>query len=330
MTFEQFKALADKQPDLSGDAVYRLEHTLKDSEATYPHFSISKDEYYFLSLSDAEKFMREKLVNGEYADDTYRFVIIRIPVGENSWRMNTEWIYDKDGLLIDTCSYLPDEDNNTLFFGRSESRIRFHKGDIVEVVCHDEVTLGVVAADGPTVDWFWGIYNRSKDKYGYAADDTDDCYYVLDGPGYVYHSHLNSLSLMPLSMPLDDDIRDYFMHCLECADKEDFRDKYKPEFLNINDLKYIGRTRLSIVYDLKSQRHRLQLVSKFADDKAVKIVSSEETDPQQLERINQWLSVVMYGRSRLWYLIRDYNEYYDEEFAPLLNPFTTFNQLISD
>ena len=330
LTFEQFKALADEQTDLSGDAVFRLEHTLKDGESNYPRFDIWKDEYYFLSLSDAENFMRETLVNGDYADDTYRFVITRIPEGKNSWRMNAEWIYDKEGILIDNCSYLLDKDNDTLFFGRSESRIRFHKGDIVEVVGTDEVTLAVVAADGPTVDWFWGLYNRSKDKYGYNADESDDCYYCLDGPGFIHHSHINSLSLMPLSMPIDDDLREYFIHCLECADKEDCRDKYQTEFFDISDLDEVGRTHLRIIYDIETQRHRLQIVSNFANDKATKVVLSKETDPQQLESINQWFAKVMYGRSRLWYLIRDYNEICDEEFAPHLNPFTTFNQLITD
>ena len=134
---------------------------------------------------------------------------------------------------------------------------------------------------------------------------------------------------MPLSMPLDDEIRDYFMHCLECADKEDCRDKYQTEFFDINELDEVGVSCLKIIYDLETQHHHLQLVSNFANDKAAKAVLSEETDPQQLESINQWLSEVMYGRSRLWYLIRDYNEDCDEEFRPQLNPFTTFKQLIS-
>ena len=135
---------------------------------------------------------------------------------------------------------------------------------------------------------------------------------------------------MPLSMPIDDDLREYFMHCLECADKEDCRDKYQTAFFSINELDEVGQTRLRIIYDLEAQHHRLQLINNFANDKATKVVLSKETDPQQLESINQWLAEVMYGRSRLWYLIRDYNENYDEEFAPHLNPFTTFNQLITD
>lgn len=330
LTFEQFKALAEKQPDLSGAAVYRLEHALKDDDATYPQFEISSNEYFFLSLDEAEKFMREKLVSGEYSDSTYRFVISRIPVGENTWYTKTAWVYDKEGVELDRRAYLLDEDNDAVFFGRTESRLRFHKGDIVEVVGRHEVTLAVVAADGPTVEWFWGLYNRSKDKYGYRADDTDDCYYIIDGPGYAYHSHPNSLALMPLSMPLDDDLRDYFMHCLECADKEDCREKYQTEFWAIRDVDELGETYLRIIYDIESQRHRLQLVSHFATDEEVKIVLSNQADRKQLESISQWLSEVMYGRTRLWYLIRSYNEDRNEDHEPPLDPFTTFNQLISD
>lgn len=40
LTFEKFKALAEKQPDLPGPAVYRLEHALKDDDAVYPQFGI--------------------------------------------------------------------------------------------------------------------------------------------------------------------------------------------------------------------------------------------------------------------------------------------------
>ncbi len=329
LTFEQFKALAEKQPDLSGPAVFRIEHTLKDDDASYPQFGIRSDEYFFLSLAEAEKFMREKLVSGEYSDSTYRFVITRIPVGKNSWHTQAAWVYDKEGVELDHSSYLLNEDNDAMFFGRSESRLRFHKGDIVEVVGRDEVTIAVVAADGPTVEWFWGLYNRCKDKYGYPADDTDDSYYVIDGPGFAYHSHPNPLALMPLSMPLDDDIRAYFEHCLECADREDCRDKYQTEFFPIRDVDNAGETCLRIIYDKETQRHRLQLVSHFANDEEVKIVLSAETNPKQLESINQWLSEVMYGRTRLWYLIRSYNEERDEDREPVLNPFTPFNQLIS-
>lgn len=329
LTFEQFKALADKQPDLSGPAIYRLEHTLKDSNATYPKFNVSTNEYFFLSLADAEKFMREKLIISGDTDDTYRFCIIRIPTGEISRRMDAVWVYDKEGGLIDHCSYHKDAEKNAIFFGRSESRIRFHKGDIVEVVGSDEVTLAVIAADGPTVEWFWDLYGRSKDKYGYPADDTDDCYYALDGPGYAYHSHLNSTCLMPLSMPLDDDIRAYFEHCLECAEIEDCRDKYNTDFFFPRDLDRFGETLLEIIYDRETKRHRLQLISEFGNEGRVKTFLTEDYDPQRLKRINEWLTGVMYGRTRLWYLIRSYNEDRDEDTEPELNPFTTFTQLTS-
>lgn len=328
LTFEQFKALADKHPDLKGPAVYRLEHTLKDSYASYPQFSVSNNEYFFLTLADAEKFMREKLITDEYADSTYRFCITRIPAGQHPWCMNAGWIYDKAGTLFDWYSYYPVSDDYVKFFGRSDDRIRFHKGDIVEVVSADEVSLAIIAAEGPTVDWFWNLYQRTKDKYGYSSDDTDDCYYTLDGPGYAYHGHINSICLMPLSMPLDDDIRAYFEHCLECADMEDCQDKYHTDFFIPMELNILGETRLKIVYDTETNRHRLQLVSQFANEGRVRTFLTGDYDQQRLERISQWLAGVMLGRTRLWYLIRRYNDDRDEDKEPGLNPFTTFTQLI--
>ncbi len=221
LTFDEFKSFADVKPDTTSPGIYRLEQKVKDFDDDYSHypiFTISTHEFFFLSLEEAEKYMREKLLE---KDDNYRFCITHILPGAETWGANTTFIYDKDGTLVDYCSYVWDEEKNgAVFCGRTESRIRFKKGDIVEIVRADEVKLGIVAAEGPTVEWFWDLYQRTKDKYGYPSDETDDCYYVLDGPGHAYHHHCNSCMLMPLSMPLDNEIRNYFLHCLECADKE--------------------------------------------------------------------------------------------------------------
>ncbi len=307
LTFEQFHALAERQPDLSGPAVYRLEHTLKDRYAAYPQFDIRSEEFFSLSLADAEAFMRGKLVSDDLADSTYRFVITRMPVGAEYWHMDAQWLYDRFGKLLDRSYYLLDEDDNAVFFGRGKSRLRFRKGDIVEVVGHGEVTLGVVADDGPTVDSFWGLYQRCKGKHGYPADATDDCYYVLDGPGYAYHSHPNPLALMPLSMPLDSDLQAYFGHCLDCADQEDCREKYPTNFFRVDDLDNAGETRVRIVYDREAERHRLSMVSRFANRADTAAVLTDGCDPELLGSLSPWLSDMMLGRSRLWYLIRDYN-----------------------
>ena len=48
--------------------------------------------------------------------------------------------------------------NQTYFFGRPAERMRFKKGDIVEVVDGDTVKLAVVADDGPSIECFWELY----------------------------------------------------------------------------------------------------------------------------------------------------------------------------
>lgn len=85
---------------------------------------------------------------------------------------------------------------------------------------------------------------------------------------------------------------------------------------------------MNIIYDTEAKRHRLQLVSEFANEGRVKTFLTEYSDPQRIDSINEWLAGVMYGRTRLWYLIRRYNEERNEDKEPELNPFTPFTQLI--
>lgn len=87
--------------------------------------------------------------------------------------------------------------------------------------------------------------------------------------------------------------------------------------------------RLEIIYDAETKRHRIRCISDFGNEEAVKTILTDDFDPDRLASINRWLEGVMYGRSRLWYLIRSYNEDRDEDTQPELNPSTTFSQLLS-
>lgn len=120
-------------------------------------------------------------------------------------------VYDGEGKLIEQsycCSgfslYYPgicDEQDyerhaDETFHGRPEETIRFHKGDIVEVYCGDEVKLATVVGGPLTTDWVWEKYQAHKEKAGedhFPYDETDDSYTVIDGPGYEYHDHVPSL-----------------------------------------------------------------------------------------------------------------------------------------
>ena len=205
LTYSQFLELAERTPSLEGLWIYRLEHTLLSNGVDYPRFDIYTNEYLFLTLEDAERLMRESLVNREA---TYRFVITQLPVGRDIGdETGASWTYGPNGGLLDFRSTITGGDTiRSCFFGRTRARLLFRKGDIVEVAGRDSVRLAVVADDGPTVDRFWKRYERSKEGMGYLADAGDDCYYVLDGPGECYHDHADALSLMKPCRSVPEDI----------------------------------------------------------------------------------------------------------------------------
>lgn len=230
LTFEQFKVLADRQPSLEGDWVYRLTHSTLWGDYEYPEFRIHNIRYLFLSLKEAEKYIRERLVPETERYDTYRFLIEQVPIGDAENLIGAAWVYDKEGSLVETATTVcKGEYPYSSFFGRSKERIRFQEGDIVEVVNGDNVHLAIVGDEGPTVKWFWDLYRRSmpeRNKFGkgyYCADYSDDCYYMIDAPGCHAHQHVTTL--MAPSLPIPQDIREYFEECLALSKQsEDYYD----------------------------------------------------------------------------------------------------------
>lgn len=321
LTFEEFKAYADRQPSLDGDWIYRLEHIgMIENTAMYPEFETRSNEYYFHAFKDAEDFIREILSEPDAYADSYAFIITQLAVGEKRWSpRGASWLYDHKGKLIDCCTTTCEEDPyKSAFFGRSAERMRFKKGDIVEVINQNNVNLAVVAADGPSVEWYWGLYNRCKDKRGgYFADESDDCYYVLDGPGFAYHSHVPTLALMKPRFEIPEDVRAFFKHCLEVADKEECTDRYTIADCDCSQLKELSSTSIRVKYDKGCNRHRLvkEVFEACGISRAELPIESNE-----VETMAKWLSEVKYGKSRLWYIIRDWNENYrdlDEPELPL-------------
>ena len=132
-------------------------------------------------------------------------------------------LYDPDGKLLDKtfCSYL-DRDFNTefgRFRGRPQEAIRFKDGDIVEVLCGDEVTLAVASGSSPTIERCWGLRERiSQDRHwqrkdgktltddeideAYFFDCSDDQITVIDGPEFGAHEHVSPLCLMHPRYPI--------------------------------------------------------------------------------------------------------------------------------
>ncbi len=309
LTFEQFKALALREPDLTGDWIYDLEVSEFDDEMTelYPAFELyNTSHFFFRSLEEAEKYMREQLVKSS----VYRFVITQRPLGRLSNEHGAQWLYDHTGTLLDYTITRWDSDGGmeSLFFGRPAERSRFKKGDIVEVVGRDGVNLAVVAGEPYPLEWYWESYQRHGKEYYFDASDEAN-YYLLEGPGYMHHVHANTISLMAPRCPVPDDIRRYFDYCLECADKEDCREVYKTDYFPHDAIGELEKNSVEITYDPVAKRHRL----------------GYSTSDMQLDKLNE----VMYGRTRLWYLIRDWNENVRNSLTePELSLDTTLQQLL--
>lgn len=328
LTFEQFKAFAGREPSLEGNWIYRLTHYWMYKDASYPAFKLSKDEYYFNSYGEADSFLKERLTDVERMwCVTYCFRIDQIPVGDVYHHTCVGWLYDADGKLIDftIATMTGDDAYQTSFFGRPDSRMRFKKGDIVEVFDDDAVKLAVVSADGPSVKWFWELYQRCcADGFGYHADASDDCFYLIDGPGGWYHLHVGSLAMMKPRFPLPDDVKEFFDHCLEHANDYNFTERYRVKAIYPQGLDTVWSTKLRIVYDSDAKRHRLQVHTTFANEIRTSEIPEEDTGRYVL-----WLGEVQGGKSRLWYIIRDWNEKHrDEDCEPYLSPDTTISELL--
>lgn len=330
LTFEQFKEYADRQPSLAGNWIYRLEHIgMVENSVKYPEFETRSNEYYFHTFGEAENFIRE-IISDEtdaYAD-TYAFIITQLAVGEKHWSpRGAMWLYDYKGNLIDYCITTCEEDPyKSAFFGRSAERMRFKKGDIVEVISRDSVNLAVVADEGPSVEWFWRLYNRTKDdRGGYFADESDDCYYIIDGPGFAYHSHVSPVALMKPRYEIPNDVKAFFEHCLEVSDQENSTDKYTIAQGFVDSIQDMSTATIEIRFDKDSNRYRLV---KIVKDNITRITSTLPISADEIEPLTKWLGEVLYGKSRLWYIVRDWNENYRDSDEPELSLDTTVEELI--
>lgn len=329
LTFEEFKELADRKPSMEGDWLYHLTHETLVDDYSYPEFGIADHhKYLFRTLEDAEKYMREKLAPENKHYDTYRFLIKQVPVGEWERFIGATWVYDKDGRLVETATSCHQYGHypESYFFGRSENRIRFHEGDIVEVVFGDTVHLAIVGAEPPTVEWFWGLYNRSKD-YGYNTDCGDDNYYVVDGPGC--HDHPHSTMVMKPSRPIPQDIKEYFEECLAMSKRQDV--KYDTRMLGMDSMNMFDTKEAYIKLNYVSSLNRHQLVirviNNITDTKSDRVLPTDFSE-KELNDICEWLNFKKYNRTRLWYLIREWNNEARFMDEPELSPDTPLEELL--
>ena len=229
MTYEEFKQLAEHPQHRDIPAIFKLEvikiEELPDNKRShYPKYKVKPYASSYAiapTLEEAEALMRKDIgyrkkmkEEDDYPMDTFCYYISEIPMGLMHYEREclSQKMYDGEGNLIDKtyCSsgfsiYYPgicdspeyERHPDEIFHGRSEDKIRFHRGDIVEVYCGDEVKLAIVVGTPLTTQFVWERIPSLK-KRGIGIDDmpydeTDDTYTVIDGPGYEYHDHISSM-----------------------------------------------------------------------------------------------------------------------------------------
>lgn len=231
--FGIFKKMAETNPNLNKDCVYELECIVVESNPSYPRFKVGSlfapfSTLLFRTFEDAEARMKE--IVAESHQNIYSFHINQFPFGTPVYRNYPEvsWLYGPDGTLLDWQT-LPlvsfkEESEDTHFelfeyayCGRPKERIRFRKGDIVEVhdPCNDynEVYLAVVLAPEADVDYCWKHYRECVDNgSSYDLSGVRD-FSVLIGLSSDPDDfgQVRPLDLMKPRFPISDEIREMFM-----------------------------------------------------------------------------------------------------------------------
>ncbi|MCD8209142.1 MAG: hypothetical protein LUD72_14480 [Bacteroidales bacterium] len=216
-TYEEFMGLSKKPPVWKGKTLYELSVvSIELYRRRYPRYDVGTlSQGFFNTREEAEQAMRQhKEEKDKYAYETYCYYLHEYPCSRiiNIADSVSCRVYDASGQLVEQtlCSNMRHlDDSSNEFFGRTENKLRFKKGDIVEVLGRDEVWLAVVTATPPSPERVWTIHNNFKRTalkehlerggteedfaydgmcVGWGMDAMDDSYTVIDGPSADYHN----------------------------------------------------------------------------------------------------------------------------------------------
>lgn len=351
LTFDEFEALANREPNLQGDWLYRVTQAIvpNDLKCPYPKFELSHiREAYFKTFSEAEKFVKKNMA------DVYCSWITQMQYGvvPGYGGDGAEWLYDNNGTLLDytvTYGFIGNIEDYT-FFGRPKSRQRFKEGDIVEVITAHSVHLAVLNKQIPDVKWCWQRYIERDDEIGffYHMDFSDDSAVVLDGPNYYCHDHVGALQLLKPRFPIPEDIFAEMMTWNKRSENEDDSEWLKNqeprraernkengmavgEFYSLN---------LYLDFDENNGLPHLHINDQYGLKVALRIDCPEYYDHgdytgrlshNQIKDLQSYLTLTNLGKSRWWYILRKWNEDNDnpEHILPLDTTLPNYYELIN-
>lgn len=251
-SYKEFRLLAEHPRHRNVPAIFLLEviETEEVEEGLLSYYPQYKVRTYSLAyatkLEDAERLMRQDILYrkkqkemDDWMRDVFCYYISEKPLGImlSKGEYLSQRMYDAEGRSIDKSlcctgfgTYCPnicnlseyDRHDDETFYGRTEEQIRFHKGDIVEVMRGHDVRLAVVVGTPPTEEWISKKLKEIQDRMRsevmpFDFDISDDSYTVIDGPGYDYHEHVPTMQVFAPHYPIPYDIQEKykgFLHFL--------------------------------------------------------------------------------------------------------------------
>ena len=193
-------------------SIFRLEEIRSyDSEGHWYREASIGILGHFSSLDKAVEAMRRNNDETYDAENIFAYMVKEIEVdgelGEVQWLSVRS--YDSNGNLIDQC--LQNYNLVNQFEGRRPEAIRFHVGDIVEVLKGHHLFAAIIEALPPIPDDHFPM-----------LDAEDNCYLVLPlNDKRIDHLHIAPTHTFPLSRTLEKEAVDYLNTRLAIAQKKE-------------------------------------------------------------------------------------------------------------
>lgn len=271
------------------DFYYRAEvYSLGDiccssrEEYVYPKYRIySSGSGTFKTWTETMAYIKNMVSEDAENCQIHHFRVRSVRFGATCHSAKDLWIFDAKGNQLN-------------------GPLAISPGDLVETVNlthHDKfVTLGIVFR---------------KDKNGYLIANTPNSLPVS----------VDEFDIMPLRFPVSEDLRAYFQICRDTVDL------HKPwEF---DPLKYhwigsdgFARLSVSIVVDPETLVPHLHIADKNCTfvvnlrlDRPEYLDKPEPSDrlqPYQVRELVEYLNENIYGKTRWWYMLRRFWEWYDD------------------
>lgn len=325
LTYEEFFNMANLRPEPDGNWLYRYTGYMVNAEipVPYPAYIIRKcQSVLFLSYTDAESFMKDAVKEIVSSDDEseleyYCHRIIQIPIGKEESNEGASWLFDSYGELLDCqLSSGTNVSESLYYFGLSPECQRFKKGDIVEVIHNDTVKLAVVKLPSMTTDECWQRYKDyvSGEIPDYYPERSDGSCIVRYSAGKDDIDYISPTNIMKPHFFVNEGKKAEMRRWLEMDADEHITSGCDVFPDNLRGTFYALQAYFDI--DFITDQLYLRIDSPFGPYSALKIDSAEYyhrdcrvemLDNDQLESLLNYLNEKTCGKSRWWYMVRQWN-----------------------